>query len=142
MPIRGPVCMLVDTRDRARRGPVFALNLIDPGLSDRVNPLDLIRIGTIHEAIDADQLATLLVVPDDDGKGGHWDEMARQLISVVLRIVVTTQPTELRTLAKAAAPKRLRNSLSEASLPSAFERSSMYAARNRPTRILPCEMLK
>lgn len=92
----------ITARDRARRGPVFTLNLIDPGLSDRVNPLDLIRIGTIHEAIDADQLATLLVVPDDDGKGGHWDEMARQLISVVLRIVVTTQPVELRTLAKAA----------------------------------------
>lgn len=92
----------ITARDREKRGPVYTLNLIDPGISDRVNPLDLIRVGTIHEPIDADQLATLLVVPDEDGKGGHWDEMARQLVAVVLRVVVNTQPAPLRTLAKAA----------------------------------------
>lgn len=92
----------ITARDRAQRGPVYTLNLIEPGHSDRVNPLDLIRVGTIHEAVDADQLATLLVMPDEGGNGAHWDDMARQLISVVLRIVVTTQPPPLRTLAKAA----------------------------------------
>lgn len=92
----------ITARDRAKRGPVYTLNLIEPGHSDRVNPLDLIRVGTIHEAVDADQLATLLVVPDEGSNSGHWDDMARQLISVVLRIVVSTQPPPLRTLAKAA----------------------------------------
>jgi type IV secretion system protein VirD4 len=75
----------VTARARARRGPVWTLNVLDPASSDSFNPLDMIQVGTWHEADDAKQLADLLIIPTHDGE--HWDEKARSLLAAVLLYV-------------------------------------------------------
>lgn len=75
----------VTARARAHRGPVWTLNVLDPASSDSFNPLDMIQVGTWHEADDAKQLADLLIIPTHDGE--HWDEKARSLLGTVLLYV-------------------------------------------------------
>ena len=88
-------------RWRTKLGKVVTLNATRPELSDRFNPLDMVRIGTYHEADDALELAKLLVIPDSSN-GGHWDNRATQLIQNLILYVCLRyrdQP-ELRNLAK------------------------------------------
>ena len=87
----------VTRRKRAQFGPVYKLNAIDTRDSDLFNPLDMIRVGTDYEGVDAAQLADLLVAPE--GEETHWDTAARQLITITLRYVLNEEPPELRTLA-------------------------------------------
>jgi type IV secretion system protein VirD4 len=89
----------ITARARALRGPVWILNVMNPAESHGFNPLDMIQVGTWHEADDAKQLADLLIIPTFDGE--HWDEKARTLLSTILLYVChkyADQP-ELRTLA-------------------------------------------
>ncbi|WFU79405.1 type IV secretory system conjugative DNA transfer family protein [Bradyrhizobium sp. CIAT3101] len=89
----------ITSRARALRGPVWTLNVMDPAKSHGFNPLDMIQVGTWHEADDAKQLADLLIIPTSDGE--HWDEKARALLGTILLYVChkyADQP-ELRTLA-------------------------------------------
>lgn len=86
-------------RDRARKGPVFRLDLLDPEGSDCFNPLDTVRTGTVHEPDDALALANLLIEEDPHG-GSHWDNKARELLQALIIYVCrrhANQP-ELRTL--------------------------------------------
>jgi type IV secretion system protein VirD4 len=93
----------ITSRARSLRGPVWTLNVMDPASSDGFNPLDMIQVGTWHEADDAKQLADLLIIPTFDGE--HWDEKARTLLGTILLYVChkyADQP-ELRTLAQVRA---------------------------------------
>lgn len=90
----------VTSRARKMRGPVWTLNVMEPALSDSLNPLDIIQVGSFHEADDAKQLADLLIIPTFDGE--HWDEKARALLSTVILYVCHkyNDEPELRTLAQ------------------------------------------
>ena len=90
----------ITARDRARRGNVFTLNVTDPALSDHFNPLDMVRVGTIHEADDALELAKLVILPDRTG--AHWDKRATDLLQALILYVLHRYPKdgELRNLAK------------------------------------------
>ncbi|MET4802822.1 type IV secretory system conjugative DNA transfer family protein [Bradyrhizobium sp. LB11.1] len=93
----------ITSRARSLRGPVWTLNVMNPAQSDGFNPLDMIQVGTWHEADDAKQLADLLIIPTFDGE--HWDEKARALLGTILLYVChkyADQP-ELRTLAQVRA---------------------------------------
>lgn len=85
---------------RATLGEVFTLNVIQPELSDAFNPLDMVRIGTYHEADDALELAKLLVIPDS--KDGHWDNRATQVLQALILFVCLRyrDVPELRNLAR------------------------------------------
>lgn len=86
-------------RDRSRKGPVWALNLIEPELSDGFNPIDMVRAGTIHEADDALEIARLLIVPTEGG--AHWDQRAEQLVQCLILFVINRYSSpDLRNLAK------------------------------------------
>lgn len=93
----------VTARARAMRGPVFTLDVLNPGRSDALNPLDMIQVGTLHEADDAKQLADLMVVPTPDGE--HWDEKARALLATILLYVCHryADTPELQTLSQVRA---------------------------------------
>ena len=93
----------VTGRARAHKGAVWSLNVLDPTASDAFNPLDMIQVGTWHEADDAKQLADLLIIPTHDGE--HWDEKARALLSTVLLYVCHKykDTPELCTLAQVRA---------------------------------------
>eukprot|EP01037_Dinobryon_pediforme_P017099 gene17099-17290_t len=91
----------ITARYRATLGEVVTLNAIEPELSDTFNPLDMIRLGTIHEADDALELARLLIIPDSSG-GGHWDNRATQLLQGLILYTCHRYAgmSELRNLAK------------------------------------------
>lgn len=91
----------ITRRAREARGPVFTLNVIEPAYSDCLNPLDMIRVDTIHEADDGMELAKLLVIPDT-ANGGHWDNRATNLLLCLILYVCHryADVPELRNLAK------------------------------------------
>lgn len=90
----------ITSRHRSTLGQVVTLNAIQPELSDRFNPLDMVRVGTYHEADDALELAKLLVIPDSSE--GHWDTRATQLLQALILYVCRgyAETPELRNLAK------------------------------------------
>lgn len=90
-------CAAVAGRWRERFGPVWRLDAINPATSHRLNPLDLIRIGTHHEADDAALIADLLVI--SESSEAHWDSSAKQLITALIRHLIHSYPKPLRTLA-------------------------------------------
>nr|WP_162826743.1 type IV secretory system conjugative DNA transfer family protein [Pseudolabrys taiwanensis] len=83
-------------RWRARLGPVWRLDALHPETSHRLNPLDMIRVGTHHEADDAAMIADLLVL--SESREQHWDSSAKQLITALIRHTLHSFPPELRTL--------------------------------------------
>jgi type IV secretion system protein VirD4 len=83
-------------RWRAGLGPVWRLDALHPDTSHRFNPLDLVRVGTHHEADDAAMIADLLVVSESSDQ--HWDSSAKQLITALIRHTLHSFPRELRTL--------------------------------------------
>ena len=90
----------ITARSRLTRGQVWTLDVLDPATSSRLNPLDMIRMGSWHEFDDARQLADLMIVPTADGE--HWDEKARAFLGALILYVChkyADQP-ELRTLAQ------------------------------------------
>lgn len=91
----------ITQRDRQRLGPVYRLDLIEPESSDSFNPLDMVRMGSIHEPDDALALANLLIEEDPAG-GSHWDNKARELLQALIIFVCRCydQQRELRTLAR------------------------------------------
>jgi type IV secretion system protein VirD4 len=89
--------LAVTGRHRATLGPVFRIDAQHPELSHRLNPFDLIRVGSHHAADDIAALADLLVIPES--VDGHWDTSARQLLAMMIGYVIHTRPPELWTLA-------------------------------------------
>jgi type IV secretion system protein VirD4 len=60
---------------RRSLGPVYCLNLDEPEVSDAFNPLDMLRLGTMHETDDAEILADLMLAPEPHTPP-HWRDMA------------------------------------------------------------------
>lgn len=89
-------CLAVAGRWRATLGPVWKLDAINPAGSHRLNPIDLVRKGTHHEADDAAMIADLLVIPESSE--GHWDTSAKQLIAALLRHLLHAYPADLHTI--------------------------------------------
>ena len=87
----------ITRRRRAKFGKVRILDTTDPHASDRLNPLDMIRVGSLHEKDDAEALARLMVIPD--AKESHWDSKAEGLLTCLILHVVRLEP-HLRTMAQ------------------------------------------
>lgn len=86
----------ITRRHRQTFGPVFTLDLQDPDISNGWNPLDFIRVGTIHEVDDARMLAKLLVTPEANGED-HWDKKAfNRLTGFLVYLVNKHQDDPLR----------------------------------------------
>ncbi|MCB1504996.1 MAG: type IV secretory system conjugative DNA transfer family protein [Hyphomicrobiaceae bacterium] len=93
--------LAVTGRFRAKLGQVHTINLLDPEWSDQLNPLDMIRIGTPHEVVDAEALAELML-DKDPHEESHWRERAKSWLTGLLLFVLHAhidQP-ELQTLAQ------------------------------------------
>jgi len=84
-------------RRRREFGPVRVLDTTDPLVSDHFNPLDMIRVGTIHEKDDAEALAKLMIIPD--GKESHWDSKAEGMVTCLILHVIRLPP-ERRSLSQ------------------------------------------
>ncbi|MFD1696790.1 type IV secretory system conjugative DNA transfer family protein [Roseibium aestuarii] len=87
----------ITRRRRAAFGKVWMLNPTDLIHSERLNPLDMIRIGSPQEADDAEAIARLMVVPD--ARESHWDDKAVSLIKGLILHVMNAEPPASRTLA-------------------------------------------
>jgi type IV secretion system protein VirD4 len=83
-------------RWRGSLGPVWLLDALHPETSHCLNPLDMVRVGTHHEADDAAVIADLLVLSESSEQ--HWDSSAKQLITALIRHILHNFPPELRTL--------------------------------------------
>lgn len=87
----------ITQRWRSTLGPVYRLNAIDPSASNRLNPFDLIRRATPHEADDCAMLADLLVTPSGV-EDTHWDKSARALLAALIQHVLGAYPPVMQTL--------------------------------------------
>lgn len=83
-------------RHRAKLGPVYRLNAIDPEISDRFNPFSMVRQGTAMEFDDAEMLADLIITPES--AEAHWDTSAKQVLAAMIMYLLRTRPPELQTL--------------------------------------------
>lgn len=93
--------LAVTGRHRASLGEVHVLNLQEPQWSDFINPLDMIRVGTVHEVVDAEALAELML-DKDPREESHWRERAKSWLTGFLLFVlhVYGERPELQTLAE------------------------------------------
>lgn len=127
-------CLAVAGRWRTQLGPVYRLDAIRPESSHHLNPIDLMRIGTHHEADDAAMIADLLVIPESGE--GHWDTSAKQLIAALLRHLVHSQPKRLHTLSslremislEGDTMAALLTGMAESSIPSVAEEGRIILA--------------
>jgi type IV secretion system protein VirD4 len=87
----------ITRRRRLKFGKVRMLDTTDPPSSDRFNPLDMVRVDSLHEKDDAEALARLMVIPD--GKESHWDSKAEGMLTCLILHVVRLEPL-LRTMAQ------------------------------------------
>ena len=73
-----------------------------PGIGLRFNPLEEVRIGTLYEVADAQNLAQILVDPDGRGyaEDNHWMAAGEELLTGVILHVLYAEPHKtLRTVA-------------------------------------------
>ncbi|WP_428031399.1 type IV secretory system conjugative DNA transfer family protein [Ancylobacter sp.] len=80
---------------RRQVGTVRMMNPADLVLSDRWNPMDIIRAKTGLEADDAKALAKLMIKPD--AREAHWDDKAASLLTALI-LHTLRAPPELRHL--------------------------------------------
>ncbi len=86
----------ITRRRRAQFGKVWMLNPTDLAHSDRLNPLDTVRLGQPQEADDAEAVARLMVMPD--GRDAHWDDKSVSLIKALILHVLHHEPPASRCL--------------------------------------------
>lgn len=93
--------LAVTARERSKRGAVHVLApLREDILASSFNPLDFIRLGTLHEVSDAALISELLVAPHGDDT--FWDDEARNLIAALVLFVASEGTEGNRTLAHVA----------------------------------------
>ncbi|AXK79662.1 type IV secretory system conjugative DNA transfer family protein [Pseudolabrys taiwanensis] len=127
-------CLAVAGRWRSTLGPVWRLDALNPATSHRLNPLDMIRTGTHHEADDAAMIADLLVI--SESSEAHWDSSAKQLITALIRHLINAYPKPGRTLAtlreliaaEGEALTGLFTAMAESSIPSVAEEGRITLA--------------
>jgi type IV secretion system protein VirD4 len=86
----------ITARRRAKYGKVLRLSPTDPLHSARLNPMDIIRQGTVNEPTDARALASLMVMPED-GEDNHWDNKSVSLLTALI-LHVLNEPSSSRNL--------------------------------------------
>jgi len=70
------------------------------GSSVRYNPLDEIRIGTVHEVRDVQNITDILVDPQGKGDLNHWDKTGHALlVGVILHLKYTLPKATLSDIA-------------------------------------------
>lgn len=69
---------------RSRLGPVWRWNPVGNDGVSRFNPLDTVRLRTLHEVGDAMDIATLLVDPSSLGNWDHWKGTGFDLLAGVI----------------------------------------------------------
>jgi type IV secretion system protein VirD4 len=72
-----------------------------PGVGLRFNPLEEVRVGTLYEVADAQNLAQILVDPDGrgDAADNHWMAAGEELLTGVILHVLYAEPQKtLRTV--------------------------------------------
>lgn len=87
----------VTVRERSKRGAVYALAPFAEDFEpSHYNPLDFVRINTMHETADAALIADLVVAPH--GENTYWDDEARNIIAALILYVLHDMPKNDRTL--------------------------------------------
>lgn len=61
-----------------------------------LNPLDFVRLNSLHETTDAALIADLIVAPH--GENTYWDDEARNIIAALIMYVLHDMPENNRTL--------------------------------------------
>lgn len=91
----------ITARARQAYGSVHHMNLEQPFISVRCNPLDLVRYQSVHQVDDALEIAKLLHVPDPRSES-HWDDKsAAGVAALILHVLERHQSAPaLRTLAQ------------------------------------------
>jgi len=91
----------ITTRRRSTFGPVHVMDLEQPHLSARFNPLDMIRLSTVHQVDDAQELAELMHLPDPNADS-HWDDKSTAAITALILWVCEAhrQDPAMRTLTR------------------------------------------
>ena len=54
------------------------------GLSARYNPLEEVRLGTVHEVADAQNVVNMIIDPDGKGLADHWDKTSYMFLTGVV----------------------------------------------------------
>lgn len=71
----------------------------EDGSSVRFNPLEEIRIGTMREVADAQNIAQMIVDPDGKGMEDHWAKTGHELLSAaIIHILYASRNKTLRGL--------------------------------------------
>lgn len=91
----------ITSRRRASFGPVYAINLIDPHLSDQFNPFDIVRLGTDYVVDDVEMIADGLIKPEPH-ESQHWNDKARMTLTGFILYLLHKKPEPLRTLPELA----------------------------------------
>ena len=94
----------VTARRRATFGAVHRLDLDQPFVSARFNPLDLVRYGTVHQTDDALEISKLLHTRDFNSDS-HWNEQSAAGIAALMLHVLERHQSQpaLQTLAQVRA---------------------------------------
>lgn len=89
----------ITKRKRSEFGPVYHMDLEQPMLSTRFNPLDMVRFGTPHATDDALQIAQLLHL-HDPAESKHWNDKSIGYIAAFILYVLEKhhRTPALRTL--------------------------------------------
>jgi type IV secretion system protein VirD4 len=77
----------ITKRQRADFGKVYCINIEKPERSSHFNPLDTVRVGTLHEVEDAERIADLLLVPDNKSES-HWRDKSRAVLVAFILYVL------------------------------------------------------
>lgn len=66
----------------------------EDGTSIRFNPLEEIRIGTMREVADAQNIAQMIVDPDGKGMEDHWAKTGHELLSAAILHILYASPNK------------------------------------------------
>ncbi len=77
-------------------GPVLQFNPEKPDDTCGINPLSEIRIGTMYEVGDAQNIAVMLVDPDGEGLNTHWTKTAYGLFQGLILHMLYVERTKGR----------------------------------------------
>jgi type IV secretion system protein VirD4 len=64
------------------------------GSSIKFNPLDEVRIGTMREVADAQNIAQMIVDPDGKGMADHWAKTGHELLSAAIIHILYSFPNK------------------------------------------------
>jgi type IV secretion system protein VirD4 len=75
-------------RARQKFGPVYCVNVGDPGRSHRFNPLDVVSRDLLRAVDDCTRLAELLMPKDAREENSHWRDRSVSILTALLLYVI------------------------------------------------------